>query len=39
MDAYGDSDRVLANDEIGKVLYVGDLDLYALSPLWRICHN
>ncbi|NVL89915.1 MAG: hypothetical protein HWN69_02815 [Desulfobacterales bacterium] len=33
MDAYGDSDRVLANDEVGKVLYVGDLDLYALSPL------
>lgn len=28
----GDSGRVLADDEIGLLLYVGDLDLYSLKP-------
>ena len=28
-----DSKRVLADDEFGTVLYVGDLDLYSLKPL------
>jgi len=27
-----DSDRVLADDEIGCVIYVGDLEVYALKP-------
>jgi len=34
MNSYSDDeDRVLVNDEVGKVIYVGDLDLYALKPL------
>ena len=28
-----DEKRVLADDELGFVLYVGDLDLYSLKPL------
>jgi len=28
----GDEDRVLADDEIGLVLYVGDLGIYNLKP-------
>jgi hypothetical protein len=28
-----DEQRVLADDELGVVLYVGDLDLYSLKPL------
>lgn len=27
-----DDKRVLADDELGTVLYVGDLDLYSLKP-------
>lgn len=29
----GDEDRVLADDEIGLVLYVGDLGIYNLKPM------
>lgn len=29
----GDADRVLADDEIGLVLYVGDLGIYNLKPV------
>ncbi len=28
----GEADRVLADDEVGLVLYVGDLELYNLKP-------
>jgi len=34
MEKYADdSNRVLADDEIGKVLYIGDLNFYSLKPL------
>jgi hypothetical protein len=31
-DLRGESGQVLADDEFGLVLYVGDLDLFALTP-------
>lgn len=34
MTCYGaDDDRVLIDDEIGKVMYIGDLNLYTLKPM------
>ena len=32
-DLLSEENRVLAHDEFGTVLYVGDLDLYSLKPL------
>ena len=31
--ATSDESRVLANDEVGLVVYVGDLDIYELTPV------
>jgi hypothetical protein len=29
----GDKERVLADDEVGLIIYVGDLDYYDLTPI------